>query len=141
MGFIDKLFKKDSEKSSRTVGSNFNENDADEIFDELDKHDLKELKKTSEGMKKEINQAKEISKLLKDGESLEKSGNDSEAIKTYEKIIVIEPDAYEAYEKLADIYHKRNDIENEIKVLKLGIKNIKSNKNKNKLIERLKKIN
>ena len=141
MGLIDKIFKKDTDKPKREVGSNFDKQDADDIFDVLDKHDLKETKKISDGLKKEINQTKEVSNLIKKAENLEKSGNLSEAVKLYENVIVIQPDSSEAYEKLADIYNRQNDSENEIKVLKLGIKNIENNKIKNKLIERLKKLN
>lgn len=141
MGLMDKIFKKDTDKSKREVGSNFNKKDADDIFDALDKHDMKESKKISDGMKKEINQTKEISALMNEAKGLEKSGKYDESIKIYEKIIAIEPDASEAYEKLADIYSAKNDTENETKVLKLAVKNIKNNKVKNRFIERLKKLN
>ena len=140
MGLFDK-FKKDEKKKNREVGSNFDKTKADEIFDVLDKHDSNEKSNMSKKMKKEIGLEKEISTYLKDAKKLEKT-DENKAIELYEKILIINPDTAEAYEGLANIYQSKNDKDNEIKILKKGIKNIETNnKIKNNLIQRLKKIN
>ena len=136
MGLIDKIFKKEDEKSSREVGTNFDKKEADDIFDALDKHDAQDVKKTSESMKKGLNQAKEASDLIKEA----KKSDDETAIGLYKQAIVILPDASEAYEGLADIYHKNNRLDDEAEILKSGIKNISNSNVKNRFVERLKKM-
>ena len=67
MGLLDKVLnKKSDEKVKRDVGSNYDENEANEIFDMLDKVDSKEAKKLSKNMQKEVDISKEVSKLLKE---------------------------------------------------------------------------
>lgn len=135
MGLTDKIFKKEYEKSSREVGSNFDKDDADAIFDALDKHDAKEIKELSK-MEKAMKPAKEAADLIKEA----KKSDDDKAIELYKQALIILPDASQAYEGLADIYHKNNRSDDEAEILKLGIKNIENNKMKNSFIERLKKM-
>ena len=136
MGIIDKVFnKKADEKVKREVGKSFDKNEADEIFDMLDKLDSKEAKKLSKSMQKEINLAKEVSSLLTEAKK-------TNSIESFEKVLVIQPGNAEAYEGLANIYRNNDDRDNEIKVLKLAIKKIDgNNKIKNNLMQRLKEIN
>lgn len=143
MGLRDKIFnKKSDEKSSREVGPGFDKDEADRIFDALDKHDAKEVKKLSRNMQKEVDQTRDVSSLIKQAKSLEKSGNYDDAIELYKKAIVIMPDAGEAYVGLANIYHEKNDADGEIDILKKAVRNIDSDsKIKNDLIKRLKELN
>jgi len=117
----------------REVGSNFDEKKADEIFDLMDKTSDK---KFSKNIKKEIDLSKEISNLLKEA----KSGDDDTAIELYKKVIAIAPDNDKAYVELSRIYQKNNNPEDEIKILKLGIRNLTGNK-KEELMNRLNEIN
>ena len=117
----------------REVGSNFDEKKADEIFDLMDKTSDK---KFSKNIKKEIDLSKEISNLLKEA----KSGDDDTAIELYKKVIAIAPDNDNAYVELSRIYQKNNNPEDEIKILKLGIRNLTGNK-KEELMNRLNEIN
>lgn len=135
MGLIDKIFKKEDEKSSREVGSNFDKDDANAIFDALDKHDSKEIKELSK-MEKAMKPAKEAANLIKEA----KKSDDDAAIELYKQALVLLPDASEAYKGLADIYHRNNRLDDEAKILKLGIKNIENSKMKNSFIERLKEM-
>ncbi len=117
----------------RKVGDNFDEKKADEIFDAL-----KNLKdnKISDNLKKEINITKNVSQLLEDV----KTTDDNTAIYIYKEILTIDPTNYDAYVGLSEIYQKKNDVENEKKILKSAIQNLSGNK-KAKLVERLKEIN
>ncbi|MBQ6512395.1 tetratricopeptide repeat protein [Methanobrevibacter sp.] len=136
MGLLDKVFnKKSDEKTKREVKDGFDKNEANEIFDILDKQDTKEAKKLSKNMQKEVDLTKEVSNLLKQAKK-------TNSIELYEKVLVIQPENAEAYEGLANIYKNNNDTDNEIKVLKLAVQKIDgNNKIKNKLMQRLKEIN
>ena len=105
MGLLDKIFNKNAEKKeTREVGSNFDKSEADEIFDALDKINTDNNRKISKNMKRELDQTKEVSELLKQAKSLEKSKNFDEAIALYEKVLVILPETGVSYEGLATIY-------------------------------------
>ena len=69
------------------------------------------------------------------GIELEKKGNMEDAVKLYEQNITDEFDGTHPYNRLAIIYRKKGQIEDEIKVLKKAMQVLKSNKFK----ERLKK--
>lgn len=69
------------------------------------------------------------------GIELEKKGNIEDAVKLYEQNIADEFDGTHPYKRLAIIYRKKGQIEDEIEVLKKAIQVLKSNKFK----ERLKK--
>ena len=136
MGLLDKVLnKKSDEKVKRDVGSNYDENEANEIFDMLDKVDSKEAKKLSKNMQKEVDISKEVSKLLKEAKK-------TNSIELYERVLVLQPENAAAYDGLASIYRNNNDTENEIKVLKMAVQKIEgNNKIKNDLMQRLKEIN
>lgn len=136
MGILDRVFnRKSDEKVKREVGDGFDRNDADEIFDMLDKLDSKEAKKLSKNMQREVNITKEASSLLKEAKK-------KNSIELFEKVLVLQPGNAEAYEGLANIYRDNGDVDNEIKVLKLAVQKIDgNNKIKNKLMQRLKELN
>ncbi|WP_405304073.1 tetratricopeptide repeat protein [Methanobrevibacter sp.] len=136
MGILDKVFnRKSDEKAKREVGDSFDKNDADEIFDMLDKLDTKEAKKLSKNMQKEVDLTKEVSNLLKEAKK-------TNSIELFEKVLVLQPENAEAYEGLANIYRNNGDADNEIKVLKMAVQKIDgNNKIKNKLMQRLKELN
>ena len=136
MSILDKITNKDEKKTSREVGSNFDKDEADEIFDNIDKTITDKKTQTSKGLKKQINLTKDISELLNQA----KSSDDNQAIEIYKKVIAIAPDNETAYSELSKIYAKNNDTDNEIKILKLGIQNLTGSKKEN-LIKRLKEIN
>lgn len=117
----------------REVGSNFDKEKADEIFNVMDKTTEKKI---SENLKKEMNISKDISNLLNQA----KSSDDKTAIGIYEKILSISPDNFEAYQGLSDIYQKTNDVESERNILKKAIQNLNGSK-KETLAKRLKEIN
>lgn len=135
MGFMDKIFNKESQdKVRREVGSDFDKSEADDIFDILDKLDTNEARKLSKSMQKEMDLTKEVSNLLNEAKK-------KNSIELFEKVLVLEPGNAEAYQGLADIYKDNNDKDNEIKILKLAIQKIDgSNKIKNELMKRLKEI-
>ena len=136
MSILDKFTKNDEKKTTREVGYNFDKNEADEIFDNIDKTISDKPNKMSEGLKKQMDLSKDISELLNQA----KSSSDGEAIDIYKKIIAIAPDNEAAYSELSKIYAKNEDTDNEIKILKLGIQNVPASKKEN-LIKRLKEIN
>ena len=135
MGILDKVFnKKSDEKVKRDIKAGFDNDEANEIFDMLDKLDTGEAKKLSKSMQKEVDITKEVSNLLNEAKK-------TNSIELYEKVLVIQPENAEAYEGLANIYKNSNDKENEIKVLKLAVQKIEgSNKIKNNMMQRLKEI-
>ena len=118
--------------TNREVGSNFDKDVADEIFDKLDKIDTDESKKSD---KKIESQAKDVSHLLNEA----KNADDDKALELFRKVLVIMPDSVEAYEGIADIYRKQNDSENEIMILKQAIQNLDGN-SKSIFIKRLKEL-
>ena len=132
MGLLEKL-----KKSERKVGSEFDKNEADEIFDALDKMD--DSKKVSTEMKKVMNHVKDVSKILDEAKDSEKSGDIDNAIKLYKQVITIDPQNSKAYEYLADIYGKQNDDDNKIQILKLAVSNLKGS-DKSKFMDMLKKM-
>ena len=136
MGLMDKIFNKKSEENvKREVGSEFDKDEANDIFDMLDKLDTKDAKKLSKGMQKEMDLTKEVSNLLNEAKK-------KNSIELFEKVLVLEPGNAEAYQGLADIYKDSNDKDNEIKVLKLAVQKIDgNNKIRNELMKRLKEIN
>lgn len=66
------------------------------------------------------------------GKSLEKEGKIDQAIEVYESNILIHADTPFTYRRLSIIYRKRKEIDNEIRVLKQGIKNCRKNPNKSR---------
>lgn len=66
----------------------------------------------------------------KKGEKLEKEEKIDEAIEVFESNILIHTDTHYTYRRLSIIYKKRGEIDNEIRVLKQGIKNCRKNPNK-----------
>lgn len=117
----------------REIGRNFDEKKADEIFDSLENIEEKQI---SKNLKKEINQTKNIADLLKQA----KTSDNQTAIKIYEKILTINPENYEAYQELSQIYQQNNDFESETQILKKAIKNLSGTKKEN-MVKRLKEIN
>lgn len=117
----------------RETGRNFDEKKADEIFDSLENIEEKQI---SKNLKKEINQTKNIAELLKQA----KTSDNQTAIKIYEKILTINPENYESYQELSQIYQQNNDSESETQILKKAIKNLSGTKKEN-MVKRLKEIN
>lgn len=122
----------ENNKSNREFGSNFDKDEANEIFDKLDKINSDDSKKVD----KNIASIKDVTELLKEA----KNADESKAIELYKRILVIMPENLEAYIGLADIYHKKDDGESERSILKKAIQNVDGS-SKNDLMKRLKEIN
>lgn len=120
----------ENNKSNREFGSNFDKDEANEIFDKLDKINSDDSKKVD----KNIASIKDVTKLLKEANS-----DESKAIELYKKVLVIMPENLEAYNGLADIYRKQDDEESERDILKKAIQNV-DRSSKNDLMKRLKEI-
>lgn len=121
----------ENNKSNREFGSNFDKDEANEIFDKLDKINSDDSKKVD----KNITSIKDVTELLKEA----KNADESKAIELYKKVLVIMPENLEAYIGLADIYRKQDDKESERDILKKAIQNVDGS-SKNDLMKRLKKI-
>ncbi|WP_292607975.1 tetratricopeptide repeat protein [Methanobrevibacter sp. UBA188] len=121
----------ENNKSNREFGSNFDKDEANEIFDKLDKINSDDSKKVD----KNIASIKDVTKLLKEA----KNSDESKAIELYKKVLVIMPENLEAYNGLADIYRKQDDEESERDILKKAIQNV-DRSSKNDLMKRLKEI-
>lgn len=121
----------ENNKSNREFGSNFDKDEANEIFDKLDKINSDDSKKVD----KNIASIKDVTELLKEA----KNADESNAIELYKKVLVIMPENLEAYIGLADIYRKQNDRESERDILKKAIQNVDGS-SKNDLMKRLKEI-
>lgn len=121
----------ENNKSNREFGSNFDKDEANEIFDKLDKINSDDSKKVD----KNITSIKDVTKLLKEA----KNSDESKAIELYKKVLVIMPENLEAYNGLADIYRKQDDEESERDILKKAIQNV-DRSSKNDLMKRLKEI-
>ena len=121
----------ENNKSNREFGSNFDKDEANEIFDKLDKINSDDSKKVD----KNIASIKDVTKLLKEA----KNSDESKAIELYKKVLVIMPENLEAYNGLADIYRKQDDEESERDILKKAIQN-GDRSSKNDLMKRLKEI-
>ena len=121
----------ENNKSNREFGSNFDKDEANEIFDKLDKINSDDSKKVD----KNIASIKDVTKLLKEA----KNSDESKAIELYKKVLVIMPENLEAYNGLADIYRKQYDEESERDILKKAIQNV-DRSSKNDLMKRLKEI-
>ena len=121
----------ENNKSYREFGSNFDKDEANEIFDKLDKINSDDSKKVD----KNIASIKDVTKLLKEA----KNSDESKAIELYKKVLVIMPENLEAYNGLADIYRKQDDEESERDILKKAIQNV-DRSSKNDLMKRLKEI-
>lgn len=121
----------ENNKSNREFGSNFDKDEANEIFDKLDKINSDDSKKVD----KNIASIKDVTKLLKEA----KNSDESKAIELYKKVLVIMPENLEAYNGLADIYRKQDDEESERDILKKAIQNV-DGPSKNDLMKRLKEI-
>ena len=121
----------ENNKSNREFGSNFDKDEANEIFDKLDKINSDDSKKVD----KNIASIKDVTKLLKEA----KNSDESKAIELYKKVLVIMPENLEAYNGLADIYRKQDDEESEGDILKKAIQNV-DRSSKNDLMKRLKEI-
>lgn len=121
----------ENNKSNREFGSNFDKDEANEIFDKLDKINSDDSKKVD----KNIASIKDVTELLKEA----KNSDESKAIELYKKVLVIMPENLEAYNGLADIYRKQDDRESERDILKKAIQNVDGS-SKNDLMKRLKEI-
>ena len=121
----------ENNKSNREFGSNFDKDEANEIFDKLDKINSDDSKKVD----KSIASIKDVTELLKEA----KNSDESKAIELYKKVLVIMPENLEAYNGLADIYRKQDDEESERDILKKAIQNV-DRSSKNDLMKRLKEI-
>ena len=121
----------ENNKSNREFGSNFDKDEANEIFDKLDKINSDDSKKVD----KNIASIKYVTELLKEA----KNADESKAIELYKKVLVIMPENLEAYNGLADIYRKQDDEESERDILKKAIQNVDGS-SKNDLMKRLKEI-
>ena len=121
----------ENNKSNREFGSNFDKDEANEIFDKLDKINSDDSKKVD----KNIASIKDVTELLKEA----KNTDESKAIELYKKVLVIMPENLEAYIGLADIYRKQDDEESERDILKKAIQNVDGS-SKNNLMKRLKEI-
>lgn len=121
----------ENNKSNREFGSNFDKDEANEIFDKLDKINSDDSKKVD----KNIASIKDVTELLKEV----KNSDESKAIELYKKVLVIMPENLEAYNGLADIYRKQDDEESERDILKKTIQNV-DRSSKNDLMKRLKEI-
>ena len=121
----------ENNKSNREFGSNFDKDEANEIFDKLDKINSDDSKKVD----KNIASIKDVTELLKEA----KNSDESKAIELYKKVLVIMPENLEAYNGLADIYRKQDDEESERDILKKTIQNV-DRSSKNDLMKRLKEI-
>ena len=121
----------ENHKSNREFGSNFDKDEANEIFDKLDKINSDDSKKVD----KNIASIKDVTELLKEA----KNSDESKAIELYKKVLVIMPENLEAYNGLADIYRKQDDEESERDILKKAIQNV-DRSSKNDLMKRLKEI-
>jgi len=121
----------ENNKSNREFGSNFDKDEANEIFDKLDKINSDDSKKVD----KNIASIKDVTELLKEA----KNADESKAIELYKKVLVIMPENLEAYIGLADIYRKQDDRESERDILKKAIQNVDGS-SKNDLMKRLKEI-
>lgn len=121
----------ENNKSNREFGSNFDKDEANEIFDKLDKINSDDSKKVD----KNIASIKDVTEFLKEA----KNSDESKAIELYKKVLVIMPENLEAYNGLADIYRKQDDRESERDILKKAIQNVDGS-SKNDLMKRLKEI-
>ena len=121
----------ENNKSNREFGSNFDKDEANEIFDKLDKINSDDSKKVD----KNIASIKDVTELLKEA----KNSDESKVIELYKKVLVIMPENLEAYNGLADIYRKQDDEESERDILKKAIQNV-DRSSKNDLMKRLKEI-
>lgn len=83
------------------------------VFEEIEINDKTEEKNTTD--------LESCSRLIKLGVDLEKEGMIEEAIKAYEKAIIPKLPAKHPYERLAVLYRKKKDYENEIRVIKIAI--------------------
>lgn len=129
--------KKEENKTKREVGEGLNKEELDKIFDALDNRD--ESKKVNKELKKQVGHVKESSELIDDAIKEEMSGHVDDAIKIYEKILVLNPHESQAYERLSEIYANQNDSDNLVKILKSAIKNTNGN-DKNKFMAKLKEL-
>ena len=121
----------ENNKSNREFGSNFDKEEANEIFDKLDKINSDDSKKVD----KNIASIKDVTEFLKEA----KNSDESKSIELYKKVLVIMPENLEAYIGLADIYRKQDDKESERDILKKAIQNVDGS-SKNDLMKRLKEI-
>lgn len=121
----------ENNKSNREFGSNFDKDEANEIFDKLDKINSND----SKNLDKNIVSIKDVSELLKEAKNVDAG----KAIELYKRVLVIMPENIEAYEGLADICRKQNDKESERDILKKAIQNVDGS-SKNNLMKRLKEI-
>ena len=121
----------ENNKSNREFGSNFDKDEANEIFDKLDKINSND----SKNLDKNMVSIKDVSELLKEAKNVDAG----KAIELYKRVLVIMPENIEAYEGLADICRKQNDKESERDILKKAIQNVDGS-SKNNLMERLKEI-
>lgn len=120
-------------KVKREVGSNFDKDEADEIFDMLEKVDSKDSKKSD---KKIESQIRDVSELLNEA----KAADDDKAVELFRKVLVMAPDNVEAYEGIANVYCRQNDAVNEAKILKEAVQKVDGSAKAN-FMKRLKEIN
>lgn len=115
----------------RKVGENFDENEANDIFDKL---------RNVEGKIKPKREGKfdNITNMMVEAQRLEKSGDFDGATKLYNEVIFNLPDSVKAYDALANIYRTQGDVDSERDILKKAIANCSKNSG---FKDRLKEIN
>ena len=120
------------EEKTRKVGSKFSSDDADEIFNRLDKLNSNESKKSNRNLE---SQMKDVAELLGEAKSLP----DDKAVDLFKKVLVIMPENVDAYVGIADIYKKQANTGGEIDILKKAVLNVEGT-GKDDLMKRLKEI-
>ena len=120
------------EEKTRKVGSKFSSDDADEIFNRLDKLNSNESKKSNRNLE---SQTKDVAGLLGEAKSL----HDDKAVDLFKKVLVIMPENVDAYVGIADIYKKQANTGGEIDILKKAVLNVEGS-GKDDLMKRLKEI-
>ena len=77
-----------------------------------------------------IEKEEDLHKILNNlGKELEKEGKIDEAIDIYEDNVLLKTDTPFTYLRLSILYKKNKDVDNEIRINKIALKNIKHNKN------------
>ena len=115
----------------RKIGENFDEKTAGDIFDKL---------KNVEGKvkpKKEDSQLKRIADLMNEAKYLEGKGKLTEAVDLYKQVIFALPDSTKAYEAIANIHKKQDDVDGERDILKKAISNCSKNDEFKKRLDEL----
>ena len=116
----------------RKVGENFDDKNAEDIFEKLRKVEGKIKPKKEEG------KLKNISNLISEAKYLEDKGKLDEAISLYKQVLFTLPDSQKVYDAIINIYQKQGDVSAEKDMLIKAIGNCKDN---DKFKKRLNEIN